>query len=96
MSNAQTTTNPAAERSVEGLYGVLFEQLERLRADSSPKEIARARAVSDIAARITEVAKVEVAYTQAAKDLQTKRVQGGLLDPLPKGMKVGKTHLLGD
>lgn len=91
-------TEPAAPvgTSVKGLYTVLFEQLERLRNNSSPEEISRARAVSDIAGRITEVAKVEVAYTNAAKTLKVKRVQGGLLDPLPAGMTMGTTHFLGD
>lgn len=50
---------------IDDLREILFAQLARLNEDRSPEEIARAKAVRDVAGAITETARVEVDYLRA-------------------------------
>lgn len=52
----------AAKNKITDLRDHLFETLEALRDDEKPMEIARAKAVADVAKAIIESAKVEVAF----------------------------------
>ncbi len=55
-----------AKNRLEDLRDHLFVQLERLKDDMTPEQLAaeidRAKAVSEVAARVVDSAKVEVAY----------------------------------
>ncbi len=50
---------------IDDLRDILFAQLARLNEDRSPEEIARAKAVRDVAGAITDTARVEVDYLRA-------------------------------
>lgn len=49
-------------KTISDLRAVLFETLDQLRDKEKPMEIERAKAVSDIAGRLIETAKVECQY----------------------------------
>ena len=50
---------------IDDLRDILFAQLARLNEDRSPEEIARAKAVRDVAGAITDTARFEVDYLRA-------------------------------
>jgi hypothetical protein len=50
------------KNKIDDLRDHLFETLEALKDEEKPMDIARARAVADVAKVIVESAKVEVAY----------------------------------
>lgn len=49
-------------KTINDLREVLFDTLEQLRAKDNPMEIDRAKAISDIAGRLIDTAKVECQY----------------------------------
>jgi len=51
-----------AKNKIEDLRNHLFETLEKLHDDEKPMDIARARAIADVAKVIVESAKVEVTF----------------------------------
>lgn len=55
----------APKNKITDLRDHLFETLEALRDDEKPMEIARAKAVAEVAKQIIESAKVEVAFARA-------------------------------
>jgi hypothetical protein len=54
-----------AKNKIEDLRDHLFETLEALKDDEKPMDIARAKAVADVARVIVESAKVEVDFVKA-------------------------------
>lgn len=71
---------------IDDLRDILFAQLARLNEDRSPEEIARAKAVRDVAGAITETARVEVDYLRA-----TGANQGsGFIEGEPKPREIPK------
>lgn len=52
----------AAKNKITDLRDHLFETLEALKDEEKPMDIARAKAVADVAKQIIESAKVEVAH----------------------------------
>jgi hypothetical protein len=50
---------------IDDLRNHLFETLEALKDDEKPMEIARAKAIADVARVIVDSAKVEVAFVEA-------------------------------
>lgn len=84
------------ERNITGVREALFEQLERLRTNANDAEIKRAKAVSEIAGRIVDSARVEVEYVRATTSDGTGFMSKPEEKPeLPNGMKVSKVHRLG-
>lgn len=59
----------AAKNKITDLRDHLFETLEALRDEEKPMEIARAKAVADVAKAIIDSAKVEVAYLKTTGGL---------------------------
>lgn len=55
----------AKKNKIEDLRDHLFETLEALKDEEKPMDIARARAVADVAKVIVESAKVEVDFIKA-------------------------------
>lgn len=53
------------KNKIEDLRNHLFETLEKLKDEESPMDLARARAVSDVAQTIINSAKVEVEFLKA-------------------------------
>ena len=53
------------KNKIEDLRNHLFATIEALLDDDNPMDIARARAVSDVAEKITNTAKVEVDFIRA-------------------------------
>lgn len=51
-------------KSINDLRDVLFDTLASLRNEEKPMEIDRAKAISDIAGRLIETAKVECQYVE--------------------------------
>ncbi len=58
-----------AKNKITDLRDHLFETLEALRDDEKPMDIARAKAVADVAKTIIESAKVEVNYLKVTGGL---------------------------
>jgi hypothetical protein len=54
-----------AKNKIENLRDHLFETLEALKDEEKPMDIARAKAVADVARVIVESAKVEVDFIKA-------------------------------
>jgi hypothetical protein len=55
-----------AKNKIDDLRNHLFETLEALRDKDEPMDIARAKAVADVAKVIVETAKVEVDFLKAS------------------------------
>ena len=58
MSNQQTRHNP----TLTGLREALFDTLQELRSKTDPMDIARAKAVCEVAREITDTARLEIDY----------------------------------
>jgi len=54
------------KKTIEDLRSVLFEALSEAKDNSKPLDVARMRAISDIAQRITDTARVEVDFMRAS------------------------------
>lgn len=73
--------------SIKDLREHLFATIEDLRDKDKPMEIERARAVADVAGKIIDSAKVEVAFLQV-----TNRTQDtGFLNPPPPVPAIGQS-----
>jgi hypothetical protein len=72
------------KNKIDDLRNHLFETLEALKDDEKPMDIARAKAIADVAKVIVETAKVEVAFIEV-----TGAIQG--TDFIPIG-EVGATR----
>ena len=59
----------SAKNKINDLRDHLFETLEALRDEDKPMDIARAKAVADVAKQIIESAKVEVAHLKVTGGL---------------------------
>lgn len=70
---------------IDDLREILFAQLQRLNEDRSPEEIARAKAVRDVAGAITDTARVEVDYLKATGANQGSGfIEGATRREIPK------------
>lgn len=59
----------------------LFETIEMLKDEEKPMDIARARAISDVAQTLINTAKVEMEYAELmACDMSRQFIDGVLLD----------------
>lgn len=67
------------KNKMEDLRNHLFETLEALKDKDDPMDISRARAVSEVAGRLIDSAKVEVEYIRA-----TGQSEGSQFMPAPK------------
>lgn len=54
--------------NIDTLRGILFDTLRDLRDKENPMDIARAKAVCDVAGQITETAKVELQLMSITKE----------------------------
>lgn len=85
------------KNKIEDLRDHLFVTLERLSADDKPpsaEEIARARAISEVAKTLIDSARVEVEYMRVRSDsprlaqAKSKFIEGSLLPaPAPTGQE---------
>lgn len=82
-----------ATRNIETLRDHLFDQLDRLKRDSSAAEIARARATSEVAGRIIDSVKAENEYLKITGDTGSGFV-AATKPALPPGMTRGTVHRL--
>lgn len=78
-------------RNIALLRDHLFDQLDRLKTCSNSDEIARAKAVAEVAGRVIESARVEVDFIK-----QSGMPGSGFLTALPPGMKLGLAHRMGE
>ena len=60
-----------AKNKISDLRDHLFETLEALKDDEKPMELARARAIADVARVIVESSKVEVNFLQVTGALRS-------------------------
>jgi hypothetical protein len=60
-----------AKNKIEDLRNHLFETLEALKDDEKPMDLARAKAIADVARVIVESAKVEVEFLKATDALSS-------------------------
>ena len=95
-ANEPTSNVPTPGRNIGDLREALFDQLARLKADPSDAEVRRAGAITAVAGRIIESAKVEVEFVKVTGGVGT-----GFLEPiehkapaLPPGMTQGTVHRL--
>lgn len=77
--------------TIEDLRKHLFETLEGLKNKESPLDIERAKAVCDVAGKIIDTAKVEVAYLNVAGGRGSGFIPQGLL---PGTRTIGQTTQL--
>lgn len=59
------------KNKIDDLRNHLFETLEALKDDEKPMDIARARAIADVAKVIVESAKVEVDFLKVTGELRS-------------------------
>lgn len=64
----------------------LFETMDALRDKTSPMDVERAKAISDVAQTIINCAKVEVDYIRIAGNGESAFIDAGLKEVLPKGI----------
>ncbi len=84
-----------AARNIETLRDHLFDQLDRLKKDGSAAEFSRARAVSEVAARIIDSVKAETEFVKVTGEQGTNFVGAPTANPaLPPGMTQGTIHRL--
>lgn len=82
------------KNKINDLRNHLFETLEALKDDEKPIEIARARAIADIARQIVDSARVEVAFLKATGAVRSTDFLPVMDDdppsrpPLPPGRRV--------
>ena len=82
--------------TLEDLREHLFETLQALRDKEQPMDIARARAISEVAQTVINSAKAEVDYVRATEKRGSLPVfEPGVARPaLPAGVTVVRTHRL--
>lgn len=88
MSNPQTRHNP----TLTGLREALFDTLQELRSKTDPMDIARAKAVCEVAREITDTARVEIDYQRVTGN----EIGSAFLTALPApgdGAETGKTPM---
>jgi hypothetical protein len=76
------------KNKIDDLRNHLFETLEALKDDEKPMDLARARAVADVAKVIVESAKVEVAFLKVTGAVRsTDFLPDGDALPAPAGRR---------
>jgi hypothetical protein len=69
------------KNGITDLRNHLFETLEALKDEEKPMDVARANAISAVAGKIIDSAKVEVAFLKATGLADTEGAGTGFLDP---------------
>lgn len=85
-------------RNIDTLRDHLFDQLDRLKADRSPEEIERARAVRDVAQVMVNSAMAEVKFLQLTGSNESGFLGDGKTaaqGKLPPGVLGIKQHRIG-
>jgi hypothetical protein len=80
------------KNKIDDLRNHLFETLEALKDDDKPMELARARAIADVARVVVESAKVEVDFLKVTGGLRSTGFlpeDAGEEAPGPKKLTVG-------
>jgi hypothetical protein len=80
------------KNKIDDLRNHLFETLEALKDDEKPMELARARAIADVAKVIVESAKMEVSYLKVTGALRsTDFLPDGTVEPArPRALTAAK------
>lgn len=96
MSENNSAPDKAApSRTIADLRSVLFDTLADLRNKESPMDIDRARAISEVAGRVIESAKVEVEFCKVTGDGGTGFIEAPVDAPkLPPGVTGITRHRL--
>lgn len=72
--------------TIDDLRAELFDTLKRLKADANPLEVARARAIVEVASVIVDTAKVEVAMLEATGEGGTGFIPDRTSDAADRGL----------
>jgi len=76
------------KNKIDDLRNHLFETLEALKDEEKPMDLARAKAVADVAKVLVESAKVEVAFLKVTGlQRSTDFLPDGLDVPVPKPVR---------
>lgn len=74
--------------NIEDLRNHLFDEIEQLKERAEDKDIKRAKAVSELASRITDTARAEIDYLRAVSDINGGAQAGtGFIPQQPRGPK---------
>lgn len=93
MSANDSNSNTTSSQTIVDLRSVLFQTLADLRDKTNPMEIARARAIADVADKVIDSARVEIEFLEATNaDTGTGFISAQ--PALPEGFKVSKVHRL--
>lgn len=82
------------KNKIEDLRNHLFDEIERLKECSEDRDVKRAKAVSELSARITDTARAEIDYLRAVSDIDGGAKAGtGFISQKPRTAKsIGGDH----